>query len=168
MSIDRHVWPGVAYVHPCDGAPEPLLSVWHPAALRMLKEAADKAQKVGPCSSFKKAWRMIGDEALLPGPGLCTPTKAEWLFDADIPQEWRTLRKLLLYRSAGRDVGMHGMAKGAWAIREGEEKQASDKPRITSLESAYEIVQNGARCKRRGKRCGIQSDAILHTRYIAR
>jgi molybdopterin-guanine dinucleotide biosynthesis protein A len=51
-----------AYLHPSDSFPEPLLSIWSPAALSLLKTNAVERGRTGPCSTLKQIWKEEEEE----------------------------------------------------------------------------------------------------------
>jgi len=79
------------FLHPEDGNPEPVMSVWTPAALERLKKNSALG-KSGPCYTAKQLWRDRDPEkGMTEGGGLVRPAKAIWVRDADCPEEWQAI-----------------------------------------------------------------------------
>ncbi|GAA5868210.1 hypothetical protein JCM1840_006187 [Sporobolomyces johnsonii] len=78
------------YLHPEDGNPEPLFSLWTPLALEQLR-ANCRNGKSGPCRAAKDVWGGRIEE----GKGGVKVLEEDWVTDADTPEEWeRALRAL--------------------------------------------------------------------------
>lgn len=67
------------------------MSIWTPEALSKLAQNALKG-KSGPCYTAKQIWKEIQpDLGMSEGNGLVRPVKAEWVQDADTPEEWEKI-----------------------------------------------------------------------------
>ncbi|BGP32816.1 hypothetical protein JCM10296v2_004600 [Rhodotorula toruloides] len=71
------------FLHPSDGNPEPLFSVWTPRALAQLRENCKKG-KSGPCRAAKDVW----GGKIVEGRGGVKVLEENWVKDADTPEEW--------------------------------------------------------------------------------
>ncbi|GAA5900250.1 hypothetical protein JCM8208_002064 [Rhodotorula glutinis] len=71
------------YLHPSDGNPEPLFSVWTPRALERLR-ANCREGKSGPCRAAKDVW----GGKIVEGRGGVTVVDEHCVRDADTPEEW--------------------------------------------------------------------------------
>ncbi|BGP16914.1 hypothetical protein JCM10213v2_004922 [Rhodosporidiobolus nylandii] len=71
------------FLHPSDGNPEPLFSVWTSRALEQLKVNC-KNGKSGPCRAAKDVW----GGKIAPGKGGVKVLEEDWVTDADTPEEW--------------------------------------------------------------------------------
>lgn len=56
-----------AYLHPSDSFPEPLLSIWSPVALDLLKVNCAEHGRTGPCSTLKQIWKEEEEQAAAAG-----------------------------------------------------------------------------------------------------
>lgn len=102
--IDHHNDPSntsavTTYLHPSDHHPEPVLSIWTPAALSQLeKNARGEKRKTGPCWTARQIWK---DEGVPEGDGedrkrmregrggvLPLEGKEWWLNNTNTPEEW--------------------------------------------------------------------------------
>ncbi|GAA5947780.1 hypothetical protein JCM3775_003873 [Rhodotorula graminis] len=71
------------YLHPSDGNPEPLFSVWTPRALEQLR-ANCREGKSGPCRAAKDVW----GGKVVEGRGGVSVVEDDCVRDADTPEEW--------------------------------------------------------------------------------
>jgi molybdopterin-guanine dinucleotide biosynthesis protein A len=71
------------YLHPSDGNPEPLFSVWTPHALEQLQKNC-RTGKSGPCRAAKDVW----GGKIVEGKGGVKVLGENWVTDADTPEEW--------------------------------------------------------------------------------
>lgn len=71
------------FLHPSDGNPEPLFSVWTPRALAQLRENCKKGNS-GPCRAAKDVW----GGKIVEGHGGIKVLEENWVTDADTPEEW--------------------------------------------------------------------------------
>ncbi|BGP40742.1 hypothetical protein JCM10449v2_004707 [Rhodotorula kratochvilovae] len=71
------------FLHPSDGNPEPLFSVWTPPALEQLRQNCLKG-KSGPCRAAKDVW----GGKIVEGKGGVKVLGDNWVTDADTPEEW--------------------------------------------------------------------------------
>ncbi|GAA6032616.1 hypothetical protein JCM8097_004840 [Rhodosporidiobolus ruineniae] len=78
------------FLHPSDGNPEPLFSVWTPRALEQLRANCKKG-KSGPCRAAKDVWGGKIQE----GKGGVKVVEETWVTDADTPEEWEKAVGLL-------------------------------------------------------------------------
>ncbi|GAA5854835.1 hypothetical protein JCM9279_005531 [Rhodotorula babjevae] len=72
------------YLHPSDGNPEPLFSVWTPRALEQLRRNCREG-KSGPCRAAKDVW----GGKIVEGRGGVTVVEEDCVRDADTPEEWQ-------------------------------------------------------------------------------
>ncbi|BGP25336.1 molybdenum cofactor biosynthesis protein [Rhodotorula toruloides] len=84
------------FLHPSDGNPEPLFSVWTPRALAQLRENCKKG-KSGPCRAAKDVW----GGKIVEGCGGVKVLEENWITDADTPEEWeRAIASLSAVKAA--------------------------------------------------------------------
>lgn len=102
--IDHHNYASntssiTTYLHPSDHHPEPVLSVWTPAALSELeKNALGEKKKTGPCWTARQIWRDEGvpegdgedKKRMREGRGGVLPLEGKewWLDNTNTPEEW--------------------------------------------------------------------------------
>ncbi|GAA6058408.1 hypothetical protein JCM3770_005208 [Rhodotorula araucariae] len=88
------------FLHPSDGNPEPLFSVWTPPALEQLRQNCLKG-KSGPCRAAKDVW----GGKIIEGKGGVKVLGENWVTDADTPEEWeKAVAALAQSELAGEDV----------------------------------------------------------------
>ncbi|GAA5977991.1 hypothetical protein JCM11641_004351 [Rhodosporidiobolus odoratus] len=83
LSSHSPVSPVSLYLHPEDGNPEPLFSIWTPPALKQLEENCKKG-KSGPCRAAKDIW----GGKIIEGKGGVKVLEENWVRDADTKEEW--------------------------------------------------------------------------------
>ncbi|GAA5854098.1 hypothetical protein JCM8547_008225 [Rhodosporidiobolus lusitaniae] len=81
--LQAHSSPVSLFLHPSDGNPEPLFSVWTRPALEQLEKNC-KAGKNGPCRAAKDVW----GGKIVEGKGGVKVLQENWVKDADTPEEW--------------------------------------------------------------------------------
>lgn len=71
------------FLHPSDGNPEPLFSIWTPRALEQLRHNCREG-KSGPCRAAKDVW----GGKIVEGKGGVKVLEEDSVRDADTPEEW--------------------------------------------------------------------------------
>jgi molybdopterin-guanine dinucleotide biosynthesis protein A len=87
--VQHYVSPVTTYLHPSDMHPEPLLSIWSPAALDRLNYNATQLEgkkRTGPCYTVKQLWKETTGDGQ--GKGGVLPLKESELRNTNTPEEW--------------------------------------------------------------------------------
>lgn len=78
-----------------DNFPEPLLAIWTPAALKLLRDLASEARrddrKIGPMQAIRRLQRQDGQVHL----NLLTPANPTWLTNVNTIDDWTSIQDQL-------------------------------------------------------------------------
>ncbi|GAA5987948.1 hypothetical protein JCM10908_007283 [Rhodotorula pacifica] len=110
------------YLHSSDGNPEPLFSIWTPAALAQLRSNC-RAGRSGPCRAAKDVW----GGKIVPGKGGVEVPTEDWITDADTPEEWEGVQQRLRGSEGSKVVGLAS-------------PPTTDRPRHAFSQSVYKSI----------------------------